>query len=118
MNVEEIREYCISKKGVTEGFPFGDTALVFKVAGKMFALLDLSEESRGLSLKCDPDLALELRERYPEVTPAYHFNKKHWNGIDLRSGLDSDKIKEWIDHSYQITVSKLPKKTREDMGFK
>ncbi len=75
MNIEEIREYCLSKPGVTEGFPFNDTALVFKVAGKMFALLDLSEDSRGISLKCDPELTIELREQHPEVTPAWHFNK-------------------------------------------
>jgi len=75
MNIEEIREYCIAKPGVTEGFPFNDTALVFKVAGKMFALLDLSEDSRGISLKCDPELAIELREQHSEVTPARHFNK-------------------------------------------
>ena len=75
MNNEAIREYCISKNGVSESFPFNDTALVFKVAGKMFALFDLSEESHGISLKCDPELAIELRVQYPEVTPAYHFNK-------------------------------------------
>jgi len=75
MNTEEIREYCITKPGVTEGLPFNDTALVFKVMNKMFALLDLSEESRGISLKCDPELAVELREHHPEVTPAWHFNK-------------------------------------------
>ncbi len=74
MNIEEIREYCLTKAAVTEGFPFNDTALVFKVAGKMFALLDLSEDSRGISLKCDPELAIEPREQHPEVTPAYHFN--------------------------------------------
>ncbi|MCF8222523.1 MAG: MmcQ/YjbR family DNA-binding protein [Bacteroidales bacterium] len=118
MNVEEVREYCLSKKGVTEGFPFNDTALVFKVAGKMFALLDLSEEKRGLSLKCDPVLAIELRERYPDVTPAYHFNKKHWNGINLRGSLSPDLIKQWIDHSYEIVASKLPKKTREWLNNK
>lgn len=75
MNIQEIREYCISKPAVTEGFPFNDTALVFKVTGKMFALLDLSEESMGISLKCDPELAIELRGRHPEVTSAWHFNK-------------------------------------------
>jgi predicted DNA-binding protein (MmcQ/YjbR family) len=75
MNMEEIREYCIAKPLVAESFPFNDTALVFKVAGKMFALLDLSEDSRGISLKCDPELAIELRERHSEVTPAWHFNK-------------------------------------------
>ena len=75
MNIEEIREYCISKPGVTEGLPFNDTALVFKVMNKMFALLDLSEDSRGLTLKCDPELTVELREQHPDVTPALHFNK-------------------------------------------
>jgi predicted DNA-binding protein (MmcQ/YjbR family) len=75
MNNEQIREYCLSKPGVTESLPFNDTALVFKVMDKMFALLDLSEDSRGISLKCDPGLALELREQYPDVTPAWHFNK-------------------------------------------
>jgi len=75
MNIEEIREYCLAKPGVTESFPFNETALVFKVAGKMFALLDLSEDSRGISLKCDPELAIELRDQHIEVTPAWHFNK-------------------------------------------
>ena len=75
MNNEEIREYCLAKPGVTEGFPFNNTALVFEVAGKMFALLDLSEESGGLSLKCDQGLAIELREQHPEVTTAWHFNQ-------------------------------------------
>ena len=75
------REYCISKSGVTEGLPFNDTALVFKVAGKMFALLDLSEEALGISLKCDPELAIELRENHSEVTPVYHFNKQGWNAV-------------------------------------
>jgi len=118
MNIEEIREYCLSKKGVSEGFPFNETALVFKIADKMFALLDLSEENKGLSLKCDPELAIELREHYAEVTPAYHFNKKHWNGISLQSNLDQDLLKKWIDHSYQIVVLKLPKKVREELGIK
>jgi len=75
LNIEEIREYYLAKPGVTEGFPFNDTALVFKVAGKMFALLDLSEDSRGINLKCNPELAIEIREQHPDVTPAYHFNK-------------------------------------------
>jgi len=75
MNNEDIHEYCKSKPGVTEGFPFIDTVLVFKVSGKMFALLDLSEDSRGISLKCDPELTIVLREQHPEVTAAYNFNK-------------------------------------------
>jgi predicted DNA-binding protein (MmcQ/YjbR family) len=84
MNVEEIREYCLAKKQVTESLPFNDTALVFKVAGKMFALLDLSEDSRGITLKCDPELANRLREHYPEATGAWHFNKIIMNSIILQ----------------------------------
>ena len=113
MNIEEIREYCLSKPGVAEGFPFNDTALVFKVAGKMFALLDLSEAARGLTLKCDPELAIELREQHSEVTPAWHFNKQHWNGVDLEGGLSGDLIMEWIDHSYEMVVKGLKKSDRE-----
>ena len=113
MNVEEIRKYCISKPGVTEGFPFNDTALVFKVAGKMFALLDLSEEARGISLKCDPELAIELREQHNEVTPAWHFNKQHWNGVDIQGSVSDSNIKEWIDYSYELVVQGLKKRDRE-----
>jgi len=115
MNTEEIREYCLGKSGVTEGFPFNETALVFKVAGKMFALLDLSEDSRGISLKCDPELAIELREQHSEVTPAWHFNKQHWNGVDLRGGISNRQLMEWIDHSYNIVVESLPKSKRETL---
>ncbi|MCP4309881.1 MAG: MmcQ/YjbR family DNA-binding protein [Bacteroidetes bacterium] len=114
MNIEEIHEYCISKPGVTEGFPFNDTALVFKVS-KMFALLDLSEDSRGISLKCDPELAIELRERHPEVSPAWHFNKTHWNGVALDGNISDKLLKEWIDHSYNIVVESLPKSKRETL---
>ena len=102
MNIEEIREYCMSKPGVTESFPFNDTALVFKAAGKMFALLDLSEESRGISLKCDPVRALELREQYPGVIPAWHFNKKHWNTVIIDGSVPDKEILAWIDHSYEL----------------
>ncbi len=115
MHIEEIREYCISKPGVTEGLPFNDTALVFKVAGKMFALLDLSEESRGISLKCDPELALELREKYPEVTPAWHFNKEHWNTVVIDGTIRDKLIFSWIDKSYNMVVQKLPKIKSEEL---
>ncbi len=112
MNIEEIRDYCLAKPAVTEGFPFNDTALVFKVAGKMFALLDLSEDNRGISLKCDPELAIELREQHPEVTPAWHFNKQHWNGVNLKGTVGNNLLKEWIDHSYNMVVESLPKSKR------
>lgn len=112
MNIEELREYCLSKPGVTEGFPFNDTALVFKVAGKMFAVLDLSEEERGITLKCDPDLAIELREQYPGVVPAWHFNKAHWNAVVLTEVPSEAHLKEWIDHSYDLVCAGLTRKQK------
>jgi len=115
MNIEEIREYCISKAGVSEGFPFNDTALVFKVMGKMYAVLDLSEEQRGITLKCDPERAIEIREHHSEVTGAWHFNKKFWNGIDLSGSVSDELLKEWIDHSYDEVVSGLTKKLKEEL---
>ncbi len=115
MNIEAIREYCLSKPVVTEGFPFNDTALVFKVGGNMFALLDLSEEARGITLKCDPEKAVGLREKYPEVTPAFHFNKQHWNGVNLRGAISDQLLKEWIDHSYNLVVKGLSRKDREEL---
>ena len=115
MNYEEIRDYCLAKPAVTESLPFNDTALVFKVAGKMFALLDLSENSRGITLKCDPELAIELREQHPEVTPAWHFNKQHWNGVDLQGSVGDALLKEWIDHSYALIVQSLPGSKRKTL---
>jgi len=113
MNLEEVREYCIIKPAVTESLPFNDTALVFKVAGRMFALLDLSEEQRGLTLKCDPERAIELQEHHTEVTYAYHFDKKHWIGIDLLGSVPAHLIKVWINDSYDLVVKGLPRKVRE-----
>ncbi|MDX2413878.1 MAG: MmcQ/YjbR family DNA-binding protein [Bacteroidales bacterium] len=101
MNIEEVREYCISLPDASESFPFNDTALVFKV-GKIFAILDLSEDERGISLKCDPEYALELREHHSGITPAWHLNKQHWNAIDLKGSVPPDLIRELIDHSYNL----------------
>ena len=115
MNIEEVRDYCLAKRGVTEGLPFNDTALVFKVGGKMFALLDLSEEQRGITLKCDPERALELREHYAAVTPAWHFNKRHWNTIDLLDPTGSQMVKGLIDHAYGLVFESLPAKTRASL---
>jgi predicted DNA-binding protein (MmcQ/YjbR family) len=114
MNIEDLREYCLSKKKVTEGFPFNETTLVFKVMNKMFALTDL-ESDLMVALKCDPELAISLRERYPAVTPAWHFNKKHWNGVQIDGSIDDNKIKEWIDHSYDLVVSGLTRKEKQEM---
>lgn len=106
MNVEEFRAYCLNKKGVTEDFPFNETTLVFKVMGKLFALTDL-ELFASINLKCDPNMALELRERFMAVRPGYHMNKKHWNTIDIDGSISSSLLKELIDHSYELVVSKL-----------
>ncbi len=116
MNLEEIRTYCLEKSGVTEGFPFNETTLVFKVVGKMFALLDLSEEGRGITLKCDPEKAVQLREEYPEITPAYHMSKRHWNGVRLDGNLSEEMIISLIMLSYDLVVKSLTKKQREGLA--
>ena len=103
MNIEILREYCISKDDVTESFPFGDDTLVFKAAGKIFALVNL-EGDLSINLKCDPSLALELRERYSAVTPGYHMNKKHWNTIFVDGSVPDNEIFSWIDHSYNLVL--------------
>ena len=109
MNIEEIRIYCLSKKQTTEGFPFGDDTLVFKVKGKMFALMNLEGELR-MNLKCDPEEAIRLREKHDAVIPGYHMNKKLWNTVIADGSITDQLIKKWIDDSYKLVVSKLPKK--------
>jgi len=111
MNIEDIRRICLSKKGVTESFPFDDDTLVFKVAEKMFCLSNLTPPI-SINLKCNPERAIELRERYEDVIPGYHMNKKHWNTVKLDGTLKKSQIKEWINHSYDLVVDGLPKKTR------
>ncbi|MFO7868309.1 MAG: MmcQ/YjbR family DNA-binding protein [Bacteroidales bacterium] len=114
-SIEDIREYCLSKQGVHESLPFNDTALVFKVGDKLFALLDLSDKNRGITLKCDPDLVIELREQHPEITPAFHFNKKHWNTIYLSGNMHYAEICKLIDHSYELAFGKLTKKMQREI---
>ena len=111
MNIEDFREYCISKPGVTEEFPFDETTLVFKVMGKMFALTNL-EGDWSLSLKCDPQRAIELREMYPAIQPGYHMNKALWNTVMMDGSLSQKLVFELIDHSYQLVVDKLPLKLK------
>ena len=101
MDIVSLREYCISKDGVTESMPFGDDTLVFKKRKKIFALVNLEGEL-NLNLKCDTSLALELRERYPSVIPGYHMNKKHWNTVIIDGSIPDNEILSWIDHSYNI----------------
>ena len=114
MNIETYRDYCLAKKGVTEEFPFDSQTLVFKVMGKMFALTDV-DMFVSVNLKCDPDKSLELREKYPAVTPGYHMNKHHWNTILMDGTLDEQLIRDLIDHSYDLVVEKLPKKLRMEL---
>ncbi len=115
MNIEELREYCLSLKAVTEHFPFDEVTLVFKVMDKMFALIPLDNPQPQIALKCDPDWAIELREQYENIVPAYHFNKKHWNSVIISPELTTNILTELIVHSYDLVVSGLSKKSREEL---
>jgi len=115
MSAEEIREYCLLKKGVTEGFPFDEETLVFKAGGKMFLLISLDSDPVSFNAKCDPQKAIELREKYDFVQPGYHMNKQHWNTITCDGRASKKQIFEWIDHSYDLIVQSLPKKQREEL---
>ena len=115
MDIEEFREYCLSKPAATEDTPFGPDNIVFKVGGKMFALAALDEVPPAVNLKCDPDLALELRDRYAQVRPGYHMNKKHWNTVELDGVIPEKEIRKMIDHSYDLVVKSLPKSRREKL---
>jgi len=112
MDLESFREYCLSKPAATEDTPFGEDVLVFKVAGKMFALASLDDVPATANLKCDPDLALELRDRYEQVRPGYHMNKKHWNTVEIDTGIPDAELREMIDHSYELVVKRLPQAKR------
>ncbi len=115
MNIEEVREYCLAKAGVTEEFPFDEDTLVFKVGGKMFLLTDLQEPTH-INIKCDPEVAVVRRERYPEeVVPGWHMNKKHWNTVVTDGNISDEELRRWIDESYALVKASLPKKVREKL---
>jgi predicted DNA-binding protein (MmcQ/YjbR family) len=116
LNLEQLREYCLSKPGVTEGLPFGEDTLVFKVAEKLFLLTSISLGNQ-FNVKCDPELAIELRERHPEVIPGYHMNKKMWNTVKLDGNLSDKQLIEMIDHSYRQVLAGLPKKVQEAIRY-
>ncbi|WP_372950493.1 MmcQ/YjbR family DNA-binding protein [Mariniphaga sp.] len=116
MNIEELREYCMAKKGVTESFPFDESTLVFKVAGKMFCLTDLVDDF-AVALKNDPEKNIELREHFPAVRPGYHMNKQHWNTVQIDGSISDKMLKQLIDESYWLIVAKLPKKVKEEFKF-
>jgi predicted DNA-binding protein (MmcQ/YjbR family) len=109
MNIDQIREYCLKKKGVTEEFPFDEETLVFKVAGKIFLLASLESIPLQINLKCDPEKAIELREEYESVQPGYHMNKKHWNTIIIDGSVPAKLVLEWINDSYNLVVAGLKK---------
>lgn len=115
MNIETLRAYCLAKPAVEETLPFGPDTLVFKVAGKVFLLTGLDSDQLSFNVKCDPDLAEELRERYEAVKPGYHMNKKHWNTITVDGTVSSKLIREWIDHSYELVVDSLPAKVKAEL---
>ena len=118
MNIESLREYCISKKAVTEDFPFGETTLVFRVKNKIFLLVSLDSDPLQFNAKAQPDKAIELREEYSSIIPGYHMNKKHWNTIILDGSLSTKLIKELIDDSYNLIVQSLPAKERNTLSIK
>lgn len=110
MNIETLRDYCLSKPGAEETQPFGPDTLVYKVSGKVFLLVGLDAEDLRFNVKCDPDKAIELRDEYPCVLPGFHMNKKHWNTIVVDGSVSIALLKEWIDHSYTLVAPKPKKK--------
>lgn len=118
MNVEQYRYYCVSKKGVTEHFPFDNNVLVFKVMNKIFALSGVDSWEKGeprVNLKCNPDKAIELRETYEGISSGYHMNKRHWNTVTLNQDVSDTIVFELIDHSYDLIVNSLTKKLRNEL---
>ena len=116
MNIEEFRDYCLSKKGVTESFPFNEQTLVFKVMGKMFALSGLEQQPSKANLKCDPEKAIRLREEYDGlIIPGFHMNKVHWNTIALEMSIPHQLLLELIDDSYDLATSKLTKNLKFEL---
>lgn len=116
MNIETFRDYCISKRHVTEEFPFDQSTLVFKVAGKMFALCDV-ELFESANLKCNPEKAVQLREEYNGIKPGYHMNKVHWNTVQMNLDVPDKLILELIDHSYNLVFASLPKRLQAELNL-
>lgn len=118
MNIQQLYEFCLSKKGVTEHFPFDEDTLVFKVGGKMFCLTSLKEWEKGdhsINLKCDPEKAIELRAQYEAVNPGYHMSKVHWNTVDVNKDLSLKEVVKLIDHSYELVFKSLTKKIQNEI---
>jgi predicted DNA-binding protein (MmcQ/YjbR family) len=116
MNLESLRDYCISLPGTTEELPFGPDTLVFKVKGKVFLLTPLDSPTHQFNAKCDPEKAEELREKYPDVKPGYHMNKKHWNTVLVTGNIPSETLFSWVKDSYDLVVKSLPKKDQAELA--
>jgi len=115
VNIEELREYCLTKRGANESTPFGPDTLVFKVGGKIFAIASLDDVPARVNLKCDPERALDLRDRYEEVQPGYHMNKKHWNTVELGGRIPVAELRELIDHSYELVAGQSRNRSRSSI---
>lgn len=118
MDLAAFREYCLSKAGASESAPFGVETIVFKVGGRIFALASLDDVPARANLKCDPDLALDLRDRYEQVRPGYHMNKRHWNTVEIESGIPEVELRKMIEHSYELVVKSLPKTKKKTLTTK
>jgi predicted DNA-binding protein (MmcQ/YjbR family) len=117
VDASDLRTWCLRQPGAIEDFPFGPTPSVFKVAGKMFALSRLSRTPLEVSVKCEPDLAVALRDTHPAIRPGYHLNKRHWNTIALDGSLPDQLVRDLIEDSYDLVVSALPKRVRDELGW-
>ncbi len=115
MTLETLRDYCLTKPGSTESFPFNETTLVFKVGGKMFALMDIEARPLQVALKCDPERAVTLREQHEAVQPGFHLNKTHWNTVTIDGTIRWQDLTDWIDHSRQLVLESLPKRVRAEI---
>lgn len=115
MDIESLRDYCLKKNAVKESFPFGETALVFKVREKMFLLASLDSMPLQFNVKCDPDEAELLREQYPAIQPGYHMNKRHWNTVTIDGTIPEKLLRSMIDDSYRLVVESLPLKKRQGL---
>ena len=117
MNIEELREFCLSLKGTDESFPFDEQTLVFKVMGKMFCLSGLEHHPPQCNVKCDPERAVELREEYSGVQPGWHMSKLHWNTLVFDGSFSDELAKDWIQHSYELVVNRMPKKLKSELNL-
>jgi predicted DNA-binding protein (MmcQ/YjbR family) len=115
VDLAQLRALCLAKPGASDGHPFGPGALVFKVAGKVFAIIADQADPPTISLKCEPDIAISMRQSYAAVTPGYHLNKRHWNTV-VADGTADDQLPDWIDDSYDLVVAGLPKRVRATLG--